>query len=707
MLALNAYGKSLAEILKGPPLTAEQQLEMESLWKPLIRLQESPDLALIAMTGIYIPPHQRLMLYVSHLGAGENINVSSRGTSKSTAICVMYATLRSVLFAKRKGVELSATGFRGGQLILNDLKLWAEGGWIDQEEGLEFLRASAESPDIVHRGQNLWEVKWKSFSHLLTLPTNDHDKIRGVRGTDLYIDEANTADEELIDKVAIPFLVVTGDFRHGGAYAKKNSVFFTTTIDYHWRTFQKRVKAARNSINNDMQALAAARAGKWDLHEELSKPGLLDHTFICFDYSDTIIRQAGVTRDGRKYRIKYPNRAMPLKRFAEGIPFIERDERGFLKKTGDEVWGWHTYPLDKRRVESGLVNGSSDEASWLSEQRNVTDTADGGVYPNALIDRAIHFGSRCLIPYADCGSQWKQRYKSELLDYAPTIQWECSDPCVLGVDFASTNDFSAFVVIRIGPMAEGEFETTTSLGKTKWSNVVWVEQHRGTSHADVSTKIYELQQRYNLVYFHEHEEDDPWKVCRAIGLDMRGGGTGVRDELLHINQEKLEPGQTRIFDPRDKDERVQAFAHEPTSLPMLDAIYSSDMMNSTLVEYTTAQMQTDFLYLPKWYNESERQNDSKLNIGYNASRMLQNQLRKLRQSPTKQARTFFMEGNTNDPMNKKDMWAAFIYAAKQQRAHLIRQRMIDETPPPMGARVTVVNGEKHGMGGRSLGSRRL
>jgi hypothetical protein len=707
MLALNRYDRPLKDILKGPPMSAEERLELEALWQPVIRMQENPDLALIALTGIFVPPHQRMMLMVSHLGAGENINVSSRGTSKSTAICVMYATVRSLLFSKRKGVELSATGFRGGQFIFNDIKRWAEGGWNDQEEGLEFLKRSSRNPDILHRGQNLWDVEWKSFSTLLTLPTTDHDKIRGVRGTDLYIDEANIADDDLIDKVAIPFLVVTGDWRHGGAYAKKNAVYFTTTIDYHWRPFQKRVKATRDAIMKDMAALDAARAGKWERHEELVKNGILDHTLLQFDYTDTIIRQFGTTRDGRPYRVKYPNRDFPLKRFPEGIPFIERDERGFLKKQGTELTGWHTYPIDKKRIESGLVEGETDEASWLSEQRNVTDTADGGVYSNALIDRAVHFGSRCLIPYSQCSDGWKRKYKDELLDYAPTIMWECSDPCVLGVDFASTNDFSAFVVIRIGQMAEGVFEPLTQLGKTTWSNVVWVEQHRGTSHADVSTKIHELMKRYNLIYFHEHEEDDPWKVCRGIGLDMRGGGTGVRDELLHINEEKLKPGDYRIYDPRDKDERVQAFAHEPTSRPMLDAIYSSDMMNSNLVEYTTGQMQNDFLYLPKWYNESERQNDAKLHVGYNASKMLQSQLRKLRQSPTKQARTFYMEGNTNDPANKKDMWAAFIYGAKQQRAHLIRQRMIDEAPPPIGARVTHVASKRRDFGGAAPGSRKL
>lgn len=706
MLALKAWEKPFADVLRGPKQgTAEAQLELQMLWPSVLRMQESPDIALIALAGIALPVHERTMLYISHLGAGSNLNVSSRGTSKTTTICVLYSTVRGLLFSKRKAVTLSATGFRGAQIIFNDFKRWAEGGWSSQEEGLEFLRASTKSQDIIHRGQNMWSIDYKSHSTNKALPTNDPDKIRGNRANDLYLDESNFMDEPLVETVAMSFLNVVDDFRHGGADAQKNSVFFTSTVDYSWRPFQKRVDAARAALRRDMDARAALSEGNWELYREHEAHGLADTTLTSFDYTDTYIRKQGVTREGRKYRVvKYPNKDMSLKRYPEGMPFTERDERGYMKKLSGPLEAWATYPMDKSRLEQGIRTGSTDEASWLSEQRNVVDTADGGVYPNPVVDRAAFDGSQYLTKFDKCNDAYKRKYNEYLLDYSPSVLYRCDDPCVLGVDFASSNDLSAFVVIRLGPMAEGEFNELTEHGKTPYCNVVWAEQHRGTSAADVAGKIYDLMKRYNLVYFHEAHEEDMWKVCRGIGLDLRGGGTGVRDELLRLNQEVLGSEEFRIYDPRDKDERVQAFSNQPGALPMLDGITAQDTTNSALVNYTLGQMQNDLLYLPKWVPESMRQDRPEIAFGYSGTKALSSQLRKLRQQPTKQARTFYMEGDLNKVENKKDLWAAFIYAAKQVRAHLIRFNNIQSAPPPMGARITKVGG-KQGFLGRTPGSK--
>lgn len=709
MLGLKQWGRPLREVIEYKnKLPAEKRVELDALYPTVIELQEYPDIAVKVLYGIYVPTHQGTMLDVANLGAGSNFNISSRGTSKSSATCVLTASHRALVHAKRKGVELSATGFRGGQLIFNDFKRLGEGGWDDQEEGLQFIRASTKHPELVHRGQNSWEIPFTSFSNLRTFPTTDPDMIRGVRGNDLYCDEANFMDVELIENVAIPFLNVVGDFKHGGAYAKKNCVFFTTTVDYEWRPFQKRLKAAREALKRDVRAYEAQKAGNQALYQEYAKEGLYDTTLVCFDYTDTIIRKTGVTRDGRKYTVKrHPNKLLPLQTWPEGIPFIERDEKGFLKKWSGPVTGWATYPLDKKKIEEGLRTGATDEASWLSEQRNVTDTSDGGVYNNTLINRASFDGSRSLIPYKSCPERWKRKHRDTMADYSPGVMWRCSDPCVLGVDFATVSDFSAFVVIRLGPMAEGEFDPLTGLGKTKWSNVVWCEQHRGTGHKDVADKIHELRERYNLVYFFDDAEDDMWKVTRGIGLDVRNAGVGVRDELLLMDKstEELGANDFRIYDPRDKDERVQAFHLQPKTKPMLDAITADDRFNSTMVEYTIGQMENDLLYLPKWLPESERQDSPENAIAYGASKALTNQLRKLRQKPTRNARTFYMEGNTALVENKKDMWASFIYCAKQMRAHLIRHQMLDEAPPPMGAVVVKVNSAVRGIAGRSPGAK--
>jgi hypothetical protein len=187
---------------------------------------------------------------------------------------------------------------------------------------------------------------------------------------------------------------------------------------------------------------------------------------------------------------------------------------------------------------------------------------------------------------------------------------------------------------------------------------------------------------------------------------MRGGGNGVRDELLWLNESVLPPDAYRIYDPLDKDEKVLAFEKDHRTLAMLDAIWPTDETNDKMVEFTVAQMQQGFLYLPKWLDDSQRPvGQRELWVGYDAAKNLERQLRKLRQKPTKNYRNFYMDGDTALVQNKKDLWAAFIYAAKQLRAHLIRLRTIENTPPPLGMRVTRVGSKRGQLRGRAPGSK--
>lgn len=643
-----------------------------------------------------MPVHQRLMLYVAHLGAPSTVFVCSRGTSKSAIIDGVYAYLRALLYAKRKGVTLSAAGFRGGQLLYSDIEAWLRGFWNDQEPNLKFFSRSATNDKIVQRAQNYWKIDTRAASSLMTVPTNDPTKIRGIRGNDLYLDEANFADYELVDKVALSFLNVLDDFKTGGDNAAQNCVFYTTTVDYAWRDFQRTATAAYDSMANDLEMYNAAREGNKERVKQLKRRGQLQGLYVTFDYSDLMIRRDVETRDGRVFTVNWPDKNRQFKFDPKGLPFTTRGSNGRLQKDGKPMWILSTYPIN-RSIEDKLLNGETVEEVWLAEQRNVVDTTSGDVYPHQVIDAVTCKGERELIPFEECGPEWQKKYDESRTGYAPTVMWSCSDPCVLGVDYApGSRDFTAFVVIRIGPMAQGKFNPVNGLGNTEWSNVIWAEQHRNTSHADVANKIREFADRYNLVYFHDHGEHDTWQLCRAIGLDMRGGGSGVRDELVHINKTDLSHDEYRIYDPLDTDDRVLAFANDPKAKPMLDAIHPTDQLNDKLVEFTAGQMTQGLLYLPKFIPESERPYDPKLDIGFNGAKLLAHQLRVLQQKPTKNFRTFFVKGDTEDATNKKDLWAAFIYGAKQARAHIIRQRMINDTPPPMGGVITRIGGKNGG-----------
>lgn len=685
-------------------LSAEARLDLASTLKPLVVFQENPDLALIVTLGIVVPTHERILLSALHWGAASNVIEASRGTSKTSTAAVLYPAYKALWFANQRVVTLSATGFRGSQLIFLDHAKLYDGGWVDQVGDLQYYRADIKRPQLVNKGQNAWTINYSSDSSNVALPTRDPDSIRGIRANSVVVDEANTFDAETIDKVVMPFLNVKGDFRHGGAFAESNTITFVSTVDYDHRPFQARIKAAREGVARDLAAQQALDVGNWDQYGALEREGLHEHQHVRMDYTDVLVRETQVSRAGRHFRVVWPNPDIPLTEDLRGIPFTQRDAEGNMRMRGDPVSYYRTYPIAKAELERSLLDGSTDPDSWLAEQRNCVATATGDVYSFDMVARSACEGDHCITAYHAMPESWRKAHAEDQRDYVAPVLWKCADPCVLGVDYAPQSDFCAFVVIRVGPCADGAFDPLNHRGRTDWSNVIWGEQHLRMTGPDTANKIRQLAERYNLVYHFEPHEA-PEDACRAIGLDMRGGGTAVRDALCYMNDETVPAGGFRIYDPLDSDERISRFATDVNARPMLDAHWPSDSSNDKLVEFTTSQMRTNMLYIGKWVHKTDRsQGERELNIGYDGVQSLAHQLRKLRQAPTQHFRRFFCEGDLTSSQNKKDMWAAYIYAAKQARAHIIRRRLIDNAPPALGARVTHV-GSNRGFNGHTPGTR--
>jgi hypothetical protein len=709
MLVVPQIRQSLREVLKGPDLSAEEALEMRMLAPAVIRMQEHPDMAIELLTGIVVPPHQRTMLFQENLGSSTNLHIDSRGTSKSTTIDGLAAVHNGICYANRDGVLLHGGGFRGGQMLFNETQRWLEGGWDSQLQEAPFFAAAIKNPKIVTRQASYWEISFESHSKYTTLPTNDPDRILGMRAKALRIDEANITDPQLIEKTAVPFLNVKGDFRHGGAYAAANTLSFTTTIDFTFRPFQKYIRSALNAIELDFAAYKAMRKGDLVRYREHARAGLCRYTYTSFDYSDLLIRRTLTFQDGRRFQVQWPNADIPLTYLMSGIPFTERGPDGVMKKESEPVEVYSSYPVNLESVEGPLRDGAADEATWKAEQRNIADAAAGDVYPHHVVDAASCFGDRYILPFDRLSDEWKRVHADTQRDYTPPVLWRCTDPCVLGIDYAGGDrDFTAYTVIRIGPMADGVFNPMTHHGKTPWSNVIWCEQHHISSHDDVRAKLHGLLERYNIVYFLDKHETDTWTACRGVGLDMRGGGQGVRDSLVYINDQVVPDGSFRIYDPLDKDDRVQGFATDPGAKPMLDTIWPQDTLNEKLVEFTKGQLETNLLYLPKYLQPSERGSERALDPAYEASKLLTQQLRKLQQELTARARRFYMPGNKETVEGKKDLWSSFIYAGKQLRAHLIRLQLVSDRKPPMGGVISRIGSKRQpmrGFNGRAVGSK--
>lgn len=630
---------------------AEVELKFKAYGKYLTFLRRHPTHAARILFGIIIPPHESAMLEASWMGWKENFFKCSRGTSKTFTIGSLMAPLRAILFRNVKALLASASRFRGGKMILKDSERLVSGQLASQRLRGHWARKTIGHPKPIKREPDMWSMEFKSHSSAFTIPTNNEESVRGIRATVMVMDERNTFDGEVVQKVYIPFLVVGTDFESPARGADKNQAFYVGTIDYSYRDWYNEIMSAKDLAQIEYRVHRAMQTQDWDLYHSLMnqhKHRLADASllYLRYDYTDLLIP----TIIG-KYKVHYPGARM-----GKDIKFDNRDQCDLI----------YTYPVDKRQLESKLDEGIIDKESWEAEHRNVFIQASGSVYSPAMVEKvtgAIYSEQEELKrgwAAEDCGGH-----------YVSPILYSCDDPCVLGVDVARTAAFSAFVIIRIGYSPIGMDETTpeyslqTHRGKADWANVIWAEQHQHLTSQDTAELIREMRKRYNIVAVRVSD-------IRGIIMDARGGGVHVRDELANpsapVNSMTGKPvpgwkAPDKIYDP--EDDEFSSLIGDTKAWPGLNLLYTTDVMNQELVSFSRAQMEIRRLYIAPYRAQGDRDDsEGKLNIGYLGVRVLKHQLLRIQAAPTPSGKSvrYIMPGDTNKPENQKDMLMAFLYA---------------------------------------------
>lgn len=637
-------------------------------------------------------------------------------THNTWATSSFAAPLKALLFADTTGLIVSASGFRGGKLIFEDTERLFHGDLRSQRLAGPFLEVSANTSTknkVISRQPDMWTLKLKSKSTLLTVPTNTADTMRGIRATELFVDERNTFDDDVVQKVLRPMLNVGKDFRRTATGSKNNKIYQMSTIDFSFRGWFKELQSAKMLAEREYLASMALKSGDYKEYDRLMNDddGLLRNTsssITRIDYTDLIIPEKILdSEDGKVYKVNYP--------LTNDLQYNEISVSN--KRTGlKEIF---TYPVERDNLESPLHDGTADEAIWGAEQRNVFIETSGNVYPYELIKKVAER------PLYKQGSI--KGYEMDDEFFAP-LMYSCGDPCVIGVDYARESDEFSIVVIRLGELAEGSFDPhmlsedsfgRKYLGKTPWNNVIWAESWKKWTAEEAAAQIFEMYKRYNIV--------SKANVGRGIAMDKGGGGTAVRDKLARPSAPKGEDPMTWapeviIYDPNDEDYAHFAVENSPTYRGCLELLKPTNQANIEWTMGSKSLMQQGKLYLAFWMppsawagdhgllNASGRPDETnpefqKILVGYNGIRKLKEQLLRIQSKVTESgAMRFIVPGDRTKEEGKKDLYSGFTYACKVARDHLVgltKKEPLAPTATPIIVQIGRAGGDTRSY--RSLG----
>jgi len=690
----------------------EKEILLSRYGKTLWMLRRMPSHAVHWLSGVYLPPHERLWVSTYFQDYQENNIVASRGTSKSFTHASLSAPVYDTLHASSTSLVVSASGFRGGKLLFEDVNRLFKGRLRSQRPEGDFLFNNVDRATkhrVVTKAPDMWYLDHTSNSRTLTIPTNNPEAMRGIRATRVIVDERNTFDGEVVQKVIRPMLNVGLEFRSTATGVGKNKVVQVSTIDYTFRDWYPEIEQQLALAKREYDAQRALRKGDFEEYEHLmnAQDGLLrDASFAIskVDYTDLLIPDVVTTPQGRVFEVR-----MPLE---PGL--TDADVKRYDDK--DRTNYWYLYPVDKDQLEAPLKNGTMDEDLWLAEQRNVFIKAAGNVYPHELIvnasDRPIYTSGR--IP----------GYENIDDDFYAPILYTCGDPCVMGVDYGRESDEFTMVVIRLGPLGKGKLDPTMTkldangricLGETTWSSVIWAESWKKMTASEAAVKIREMYKRYNLIYVPT--------VGRGIGLDKGGGGGAVRDQLANprpsVEDDPTWETPIIIFDPEDKDYAHLAVNNDPSKAwPGLELIKATNETNLESTMVSKALLQKKQLYIGhtdsprKWAVALGFTNDSgavdvnnplykQMLVGFRGIQRLKSQLVRLQHKVSETGvMRFIMPGDRELEAGKKDLYSAFIYATYMARKHLAG--MTKQAVEPPAAQPIILK-----IGDRSKGQREV
>lgn len=569
-----------------------------------------PVLAVRDIMGILLTPHQRIDLRLMWFSAcTEFLRLFSRGMSKSFGLAI-YALLNAVLYPGLNILVLGGGGFRQGKMVLEKCSDIINCQNIDGQVESWFLKSMIDvsgkrSSSLIRKDADKWYIPFKNGSQVFTVPIGpEGEGILGYRTHINAVDERRSMKGEIFERVVKKFSIVAYNVVSDKQdFINRN--IQTGTLDTIENDYTQEYLEFRNHIQQYMEG-------------QISECPYMVTQFI---YPDAF------------------NIAAPEEKYDKQSKFF-----------GCNLKYWSTrYNILVKGIEEELEKATTDLETWLAEYVSIPMRGTGDYYPYKLINDISH---RKVMSDAEYMKMTEQG-GADIFQYIK-VQYRCPDPVIIGVDVARESDWTAFVVVRVGQKAEGNFDPVEQLGYTRYSNVIWAYQQEHMHDPEAALYIYRLLERYpNAI---------------MVKMDKRGGGSGVRDQLFHVvNDGKAKAAlgydPEILYDPNDNDEGgiVELLRKEGVDSEnrRLGLVTYGDMENTIANRNVRGAMRQNQFYFPNPEEKFTGGLDDDEKQAYDFVRVMGQQFRWIKTKPTANWSKF----ETKDPRKqKKDLYSACIYA---------------------------------------------
>lgn len=453
----------------------------------LFRRPEYVSYAVWVLCGIKLDPFQQVIL--RNLWSYKfPMLIAARGGSKSFMLA-LYSLMRCVLYPSYK-VILAGSAFRQSKLIFN----YCEDIWNKSP----VMRSVCTQKSGIRRDLDIWDFRING-GNIYAIPIGPGgDKIRGLRGNSIIVDEFSAHNPQIVEEVIFGF----GSVRS----SPMENVVMKAKEKYYKKHRMKMPDGQESDIGN--QLIISGTASYY-----------FNHFYEYWKRYKSIIRSKGDVAKLEKIMKGQVPKNLNWKDFCViRIPYSAIPE-GFMD---DAV-----IARAKSQMSKALYN-KEFEAVFVEDS--------DGFFKRSLIDGAVASYQNI----AKYGDRWVQWCKEP---FDPVIYGRPERKYIMGIDPASESDNLAISILEVYP----DHQRLVYMWTTNRKNFEDRRKHHTTICTDywdfINRKIRSL-----LAAF----------PCLKIGIDTQGGGYSLM-ESMH-SKSTLRDGESPIWNiidhnkPKDSDD---------------------------------------------------------------------------------------------------------------------------------------------------------